>query len=60
MEFFAYLDPGSGSLFIQSIIGIMLAGGVFFRRHISRFVHKMRSVFGKKTAESETKKEETK
>lgn len=49
MEFFAYLDPGSGSLFIQSIIGIVLAGGVFFRRHISRFVHKLRNIFGSRS-----------
>jgi len=56
MELFAYLDPGSGSLFIQSIIGIMLAGGVFFRRHISRFFHKTRSLFGKRSKDEQKEK----
>lgn len=44
MEFFAYLDPGSGSLFIQAILGLVLAGGLFFRRithRVSQLFHKV-------------------
>jgi len=30
--FFLYIDPGSGSMLIQMLIGIAVAIGVFFRR----------------------------
>ena len=30
--FFLYIDPGSGSMLIQMLIGVAVAIGVFFRR----------------------------
>ena len=38
-----YIDPGSGSLLIQAVLGIALGVGVFFRT----IRHKLRSLFGK-------------
>jgi len=39
-----YIDPGSGSLLLQFIIGIVLGVSVFFKA----IMHKLRSVFGPK------------
>jgi hypothetical protein len=36
--FFLYIDPGSGSMLIQMLIGAVVAAGVFFRRIKSLFV----------------------
>ncbi len=36
---FAYLDFGSGSYFIQIIIGFILAGLFFLRYHFKRFIN---------------------
>ena len=30
--FFLYIDPGSGSMLIQMLIGMAVAAGIFFRR----------------------------
>ncbi len=30
--FFLYIDPGSGSMLIQMLIGVAVAIGVFFRK----------------------------
>ncbi|MEX2014753.1 MAG: hypothetical protein WD885_02355 [Candidatus Saccharimonadales bacterium] len=38
MSIFAYLDPGTGSLVIQSIIGAVLAIGVLLKTFWSRIV----------------------
>jgi hypothetical protein len=32
----AYIDPGSGSLMLQLLVGSMLGAGLFFRQSISR------------------------
>lgn len=42
---FAYLDAGTGSLIIQSIVGIAAGVAVFGRRVIGTMVHKVKSVF---------------
>ena len=34
----AYIDPGSGSLIIQGAIASIIAGVVFFRNQIARFI----------------------
>ena len=34
----AYIDPGSGSLIIQGAIASIVAGVVFFRNQIARFL----------------------
>jgi hypothetical protein len=38
---FAYLDPGTGSLFVQAVIGSVLAGGYVLRNSIRRAFHKL-------------------
>lgn len=43
----AYIDTGTGSLVIQSIVGIAAGVGVFGRRAISNLSHKVRGVFSK-------------
>lgn len=32
MQFILYIDPGSGSMLIQMLIGVAVGIGVFFRR----------------------------
>ncbi len=44
---FAYLDAGTGSLVIQSIVGIVAGIAVFGRRAISRVSQKFTSIFHK-------------
>ena len=38
MNHFAYIDPGTGSLFIQATIGVVLAAGVMFRSTLRRVI----------------------
>lgn len=38
---FAYIDPGSGSLFIQALIGFVLGGTFMFRRFLGKMVGKI-------------------
>lgn len=45
MEIFAYLDPGTGSLVLQAIIGGAVAVGVALKV----YWHKIIGLFGKKT-----------
>lgn len=47
METFAYLDPGTGSVIIQVVVGGVLAIAVVFRSFIGRIVTKIRSLFGR-------------
>ena len=43
MEFIlAYIDPGSGSLLIQALIAGIVVAPIFFRRQISRIMHRLR------------------
>ena len=49
---FAYLDAGTGSLIIQSVVGIAAGVAVFGRRFIATTKHKVTSLFSsKKTSE---------
>lgn len=50
---FAYLDPGTGSLIIQSIIGIAAGVAFFGRRTFSSLGHKIKHSFGKQKGKSE-------
>ena len=40
--FFAYIDPGSGSLIIQALIAGMVALPIFFRQQITRALRAVR------------------
>jgi hypothetical protein len=40
--FFAYIDPGSGSLIIQALIAGLVAVPIFFRHQIARFLRAVR------------------
>lgn len=42
MSIFGYIDPGTGSLFLQAIIGVLLGGVVIFRGVIGRVIRKLR------------------
>lgn len=35
-EMLAYLDPASGSILLQLLIGAIVGGGIFFRKAIAR------------------------
>jgi hypothetical protein len=52
---FAYLDAGTGSLIIQSLIGITAGVAVFGRRAIGRAGRRARAMFGKQRSEAEDK-----
>jgi hypothetical protein len=42
MRYFAYLDPGTGSIIIQAIVGFGLGVIVVLRTHIGRFFGKLK------------------
>jgi hypothetical protein len=48
VDVFAYIDPGTGSLFLQAVIGVLLAGGVIFRNFIRDIPGKLKSLFTRK------------
>ena len=50
MKIFGYLDPGTGSIFVQAVIGMLLAGGVIFRGIIRSIAQKTRALFSRHTA----------
>ncbi len=45
---FAYLDPGTGSIIIQSLIGLGAGIALFGRRMIGSFGRKAKSLLAKK------------
>lgn len=51
---FAYLDPSTGSLFIQALIGSIAGIGFVFRNTISRIVGRLAS---RRTADTTSSKE---
>jgi hypothetical protein len=53
-SFFGYLDAGTGSVVIQSVIGIVAGVGVFGRKAIGGIGHKVKSVFTKASSEGKT------
>ncbi len=52
---FAYLDPGTGSLIIQSIVGAIAGILVFGRRTITRARLALMQKFSKKSPDNNTK-----
>ena len=45
----AYLDPGTGSMIIQVIVAVLVAGGVFWRNILSF----LKNIFNKEKKDSE-------
>jgi hypothetical protein len=45
VNYLAYLDAGTGSLIIQSLVGVVAGVAVFGRRMVSSTLHKVTSVF---------------
>jgi len=39
---FGYLDPGTGSLFIQAVIGALVGGAFVFRSFLARIAMRLR------------------
>lgn len=52
---FAYLDPGTGSLLIQSLIGVSAGIALFGRRALSGMGRKAKAAFSKTRDEAEEK-----
>jgi hypothetical protein len=50
MDIFAYLDPGTGSLIMQAIIGGVVAVGVVLKV----YWHKIRGIFGGKSTKKDS------
>jgi hypothetical protein len=44
---FGYLDPGTGSLVLQAVIGILLGAVVFFRSFFIRLFGRIKAIFHK-------------
>ena len=59
MHLFGYIDPGSGSLFIQALIGAIIGGAYVFRSFIANLYRKLTSSFKKDSqpASSESAKD---
>lgn len=54
MQLLAYLDPGTGSIFIQVVLGTVLAGTVLFRNFFRGLFGKLKLRFSRgKTADEE-------
>lgn len=56
MGIFAYLDPGTGSLVMQFIVGGILAVGVFVKAYWS----KIKALFGGKKSSADSSKSDSK
>ncbi len=53
---FGYLDAGTGSVVIQSVIGIVAGIGVFGRKVFSGLGHKIKALFTSEESGKVTKK----
>lgn len=49
----AYIDAGTGSLFIQAILGSLLAGVVIMRNYIRKVYSKLRPAFSRQLSSDE-------
>lgn len=56
LSHFAYLDAGTGSLIIQSVIGILAGVAVFWRKIVVATKAKFGSLFGKAETAKKTDK----
>lgn len=45
---FAYLDPGTGSILVQAVIGVAAGAAVVGRRTVGRVVTKAKTLFSAK------------
>lgn len=54
---FAYLDPGTGSLIIQSLIGVIAGVSIFGRNAIHSVSHKVKRAFGRGQDKNQAKPE---
>ena len=61
MDFFAYLDAGTGSLILQSVVGALLGIGIFLKAFWGRIVgvFKKTDLDSKSTNKTETTKQKT-
>ncbi|MEI6237820.1 MAG: hypothetical protein WCP03_04445 [Candidatus Saccharibacteria bacterium] len=50
---FGYLDPGTGSIVLQAIIGVILGAIVVFRNYFYRIISKLKPSSKKKTVTDE-------
>ena len=48
---FAYLDPGSGSILLQAVVGGMLGAGLVMRRKLAGVVKWARNILRRKDSE---------
>ncbi len=48
-----YLDPGTGSIIIQAVVGVAAGIAIFGRKVMSNISHKVRAIFGKKDKSKE-------
>lgn len=46
-DVFGYVDPGTGSLFIQAVVGAALAGGIIFRSAVKKAYDKVGAIFSR-------------
>lgn len=59
MKFFlSYLDPNSGSIILQAIIGVFLAAGYFFRHTFGGLIARFRKSDAKPAADNSKKRTE--
>lgn len=50
---FAYLDPGTGSIIIQAIIGVFLAGAITFRTWFGKLKNFIQNIKNKRHRKNE-------
>lgn len=50
-----YLDPGTGSIIIQAVVGVTAGIAIFGRRMVSNVSQKARSLFNRRRDEAEDK-----
>lgn len=48
MRLYAYIDPGTGSIIVQAIIGAVVGVTYFVRKHIRVLITRIRQKFTKK------------
>lgn len=58
VTFLGYLDPATGSIIIQAVVGAVAGIAIFGRRLIGNVVSKIRSTFAKKEKEGDRDKSE--
>lgn len=55
MDLFGYIDPGTGSVFIQAVIGTVLASVFFLRNHVRLFFYRVKRIVTRSKGKSEGK-----